>query len=86
MENEKNATIKIELKADSGYKSGINGRISAFQWGLINKVLGNEKNVPQYSNQNMIDFGVFCMIEVKQEDGTVSDFFERFIKERINNV
>lgn len=38
-QHEKNATVKISLKAESGYAAKIEGRISAYQWGEINRIL-----------------------------------------------
>lgn len=39
--DEKNATINIELNADSGYTSKDTGRISPRQWNLINQIVHN---------------------------------------------
>jgi hypothetical protein len=39
--DQKNATINMELNADSGYTSKDTGRISARQWGLINQIVHN---------------------------------------------
>lgn len=36
---DKNATVKITLKADSKYSEKVEARISAFQWGEINRIL-----------------------------------------------
>jgi len=78
--NQKNATINIKLKADSGYQSEIKGKIYPFQWGLINRVLGNEEKIPRYSTQNMIDFAIDIMKRLaRQDNGNIYQFFEKFI-------
>ena len=37
--HQKNAKITIKLKADSGYSGDITGRVSAYQWGEINRII-----------------------------------------------
>jgi hypothetical protein len=79
----KDATIKIELKADSGYKSGISGRITPFQWRMINRALEQKQDYEFFSHQYMIDFGAFCLVKNQnKQNGTVEDFLKEFIKEK----
>jgi len=43
----KDATIKISLKASSGYCAKVEGRISPYQWGEINKILDMPDRIPE---------------------------------------
>ncbi|NME67189.1 hypothetical protein [Flammeovirga aprica] len=40
---EKDATIKIELKAESGFKSSDEAKISPYQWSMINKIIHTQE-------------------------------------------
>jgi hypothetical protein len=36
---EKSATLKIQLKADNGFRSKVECRINVWQWQVINKII-----------------------------------------------
>lgn len=85
---EKDATIKISLKADSGYSCDIKGRIGLDQWEQINTIIDSGACVPNLhseletvkeQNKKLTDC-VNAGIELAKSAETVSSSLEKAIE------
>ena len=84
MDHEKTGSIKISLKAKSGYKSTVEGKISPNQWFAINAILENQSEVYVLSDNNGLPAQVYFKKEVGNEEKEILNR-QKVVGENRNN-